>query len=87
MDEVKRLASLEGSKINEAKKVLAYEVTKTNSHGEEEAKKAQEASEALFGAGKDMSNVPTVNISKDDLGKGILDILVETKILPSKGGS
>ncbi|BDR65364.1 tyrosine--tRNA ligase [Clostridium tetani] len=84
MDEVRRLAALEGNKINEAKKVLAYEVTKLI-HGEDEAKKAEEASEALFGAGKDMSNVPTVNISKDDLGKGILDILVETKILPSKG--
>lgn len=84
MDEVKRLASLEGNKINEAKKVLAYEVTKLI-HGADEAKKAGEASEALFGVGNDMSNVPTVNISKNDLGKGILDILVETKILPSKG--
>lgn len=84
MDEVKRLASLEGNRINEAKKVLAYEVTKLI-HGADEAKKAGEASEALFGVGNDMSNVPTVNISKNDLGKGILDILVETKILPSKG--
>ncbi|WP_027625811.1 tyrosine--tRNA ligase [Clostridium lundense] len=84
MEEVKRLASLQGSEINEAKRVLAYEVTKLI-HGEEEAMKAKEAAEALFGAGKDMSNVPTAAIAKDKLNVSILDILVETKILPSKG--
>src|SRR3712207_2218629 len=65
MDEVKRLASLEGSAINEAKKVLAFEVTKLI-HGEEEAQKAQAAAEALFGAGGDMSNAPTVNITRSE---------------------
>ncbi len=50
MDEVRRLSSLEGSQINEAKKVLAFEVTKLV-HGEEEATKAQQAAEALFGKG------------------------------------
>ena len=58
MDEVRRLSSLEGSQINEAKKVLAFEVTKLI-HGEEEATKAQQAAEALFGKGGDMSNVTT----------------------------
>ncbi|MBU5485293.1 tyrosine--tRNA ligase [Clostridium sp. MSJ-11] len=84
MDEVRRLGALEGSEINEAKKVLAYEVTKLI-HGEEEAQRSKEASEALFGAGKDMSNVPTSYITKDKLNSSLLDILVETKIIPSKG--
>ena len=84
MEEVRRLGSLQGSEINEAKKVLAYEVTKLI-HGEEEATRAKEASEALFGSGADMSNVPTASITKDKLNASILDVLVETKILPSKG--
>lgn len=84
MDEVRRLSALEGAEINEAKKVLAYEVTKLI-HGEEEATKAKEAAEALFGAGKDLSNVPTATISKDMLSLTLLDILVQTKIIPSKG--
>lgn len=84
MDEVRRLGALQGSEINEAKKVLAYEVTKLI-HGEEEAQKAAAASEALFGGGKDMSNVPTVHIAKEQLGETLLDVLVQTKIIPSKG--
>lgn len=83
MDEVRRLSRLEGAEINTAKKVLAFEVTKLI-HGEEEAAKAQSAAEALFGAGNDMSNVPTVSITKEDLGKALIDIIAETKILPSK---
>lgn len=83
MDEVRRLSTLEGAEINEAKKVLAYEVTKLI-HGEEEAKKAAEASAALFGKGNDMSNVPTVEISKDLIGSGVLDVLLSTGIIPSK---
>ena len=55
MDEIKKLAALEGAAINEAKKVLAFEVTKLI-HGEEEAKKAQSAAESLFGAGGNMYN-------------------------------
>ena len=65
------------------KKVLAFEVTKLI-HGEEEAMKAQSAAQALFGAGVDMSNVPMVSIPKSMLGAGIMDILVYTKVLPSK---
>ncbi|MPQ43727.1 tyrosine--tRNA ligase [Clostridium tarantellae] len=84
MDEVRRLCALEGSAINEAKKVLAFEVTKLI-HGEEEATKAKEAAESLFGAGGDMSNVPTVIISADKLESTLLDILAENKIVPSKG--
>ncbi|MDB2111327.1 tyrosine--tRNA ligase [Clostridium paraputrificum] len=83
MDEVRRLGSLEGAQINEAKKVLAYEVTKLV-HGEEEAKKAQDAANALFSGGADMSNVPTVTVSRDVLGTSLLDILANNKIVPSK---
>ena len=83
MDEVRRLGSLEGAEINNAKKVLAYEVTKLV-HGEEEAKKAEEAATALFAGGADMSNVPTVTITKEEIGLPILDIMASTKILPSK---
>ncbi|GAA0717453.1 tyrosine--tRNA ligase [Clostridium malenominatum] len=83
MEEVRRLGGLQGSEINEAKKVLAYEVTKLI-HGEEEAQKASAAAEALFGGGKDMSNVPTSYITKAQLNASLLDVLVETKIIPSK---
>jgi tyrosyl-tRNA synthetase len=84
MDEVRRLGALKDAEINEAKKVLAFEVTKLI-HGEEEASKAKSAAEALFAGGGDMSNVPTAAISSDMIGSSILDILVATKILPSKG--
>ncbi len=83
MDEVRRLGALEGAQINEAKKVLAFEVTKLV-HGEEEAKKAEEAAQALFAGGADMSNVPTVTISKEEIGSTLIDIIAGTKILPSK---
>jgi tyrosyl-tRNA synthetase len=83
MDEVRRLGSLEGSEINTAKKVLAYEITKLV-HGEEEAKKAEEAAAALFAGGADMANVPTVTITKEEIGLPIIDIMASTKILPSK---
>ncbi|MFW2489135.1 tyrosine--tRNA ligase [Clostridium chromiireducens] len=83
MDEVRKLGSLEGAEINNAKKVLAYEITKLV-HGEEEAKKAEEAATALFAGGADMSNVPTVTITKEEIGLPILDIMASTKIVPSK---
>ncbi|HBJ2621670.1 TPA: tyrosine--tRNA ligase [Clostridium botulinum] len=83
MDEVRRLGALEGAEINGAKKILAFEVTKLV-HGEEEAKKAEEAANALFSGGADMSNVPTVTIAKEDLGSTVLDIIAKTKIVPSK---
>ncbi len=62
MEEVKRLASLEGSGINEAKRTLAFEVTRLI-HGEEEAVKARDAAEALFGGGGDLANIPTTTIA------------------------
>ena len=83
MDEIRMLGALKDEKINDAKKVLAFEVTKLI-HGEEEAIKAQTAAEALFGAGIDMSSVPTISIPGDMKGALLMDILVHTKVLPSK---
>lgn len=83
MEEVRRLGSLKDAAINEAKGVLAFEVTKLV-HGEEEAEKAKKAAEALFGKGVDMSTVPTVTIPEEMKNSSILDILVYTEILPSK---
>ena len=84
MEEVRRLSSLEGAEINEAKKILAYEVTKIV-HGEEEAEKAKQASEALFGqGGLDLTNVPTSEVGEDVIGKGVVDLMVELGLLKTK---
>ena len=86
MDQVRRLGSLPGEQLNEAKKVLAFELTKII-HGQEEAEKARDAAEALFGGGGDSEAVPTTFIKSDELnaGIGILDMLVRIKLVPSKG--
>ena len=65
MDEVRRLGALKDAEINEAKKVLAYEVTKLV-HGEDEARNVAAAAEALFGGGAAASNVPTLEITSDE---------------------
>lgn len=83
VEEINEITNVEGAAINEAKKRLAFEITKLV-HGEEEALKAKSAAEALFSGGVDMSNVPTVTISKEKLGSTLLDIIAETKIVPSK---
>lgn len=82
MDEVKRLASLKDEKINEAKKIAAFEITKLI-HGEEEAIKAQEATEALFEGKGSLDNMPTVQIEATDLP--LIDVLVKATLAPSKG--
>ena len=82
MEEINTLCNVEGEKINEAKKVLAYEITKIV-HGEDEAIKAKEASEALFGTGGNLDSMPTTKI--ENLPISILDLLVATKLAPSKG--
>ncbi|HEX2985948.1 MAG TPA: tyrosine--tRNA ligase [Caproiciproducens sp.] len=87
LDEIDELAKLKDSEINRAKEILAYEVTKLI-HGEEEAKKAQEGAKALFGAGTNTENMPSTTITKEDFTDGeigILDLLVKTKLAPSKG--
>ena len=83
INEIERIEALEGQEINESKKLLAYEVTKLV-HGEEEAAKARSAAEALFGGGTDLSNVPTVEIVKEDLEKPLLEILLAGGVFPSK---
>ncbi len=83
MDEVKRLGALKDKEINIAKKTLAYEVTQLI-HGQEEAKKAQQAAEALFGGSGALDNVPTVNIPSSSIGNKLLDILASTGIVSSK---
>lgn len=82
MDEVRRLSSLKDEKINEAKKIAAFEITKLI-HGEEEAKKAESAATALFEGNGDLNNMPTTKI--DDINMTILDVIVLTGIAPSKG--
>ena len=83
MDEVRRLGSLKDSAINEAKKVLAYEVTKLV-HGEEEAEKAKQAAEALFGGGGAMTDVPTVNLTAEQANAKLIDVLTAAKVFSSK---
>jgi len=86
MDEVKRLASLKDSAINEAKKVLAFEVTK-QVHGEEEARAAQQAAEAMFGQGGQEDGVPSTEITKDGLdeNKKVIDLLIFCGLTASRG--
>ncbi len=85
MDEVRRLGSLKDAGINEAKAVLAYEVTKIV-HGEEEAKKAKEAAEAIFGGKGQSDSIPFVEIKSADLEAGIkiIDLLMIAGLTPSK---
>lgn len=81
-EEVEKLSSLKGEQINEAKKVAAFEITKLI-HGEEEAIKARETSEALFGNGGNLDSMPTVKL--DNTNISIIDAIVLTGIAPSKG--
>ena len=85
MDEVRRLASLEDREINKAKEVLAYEVTKLV-HGEEEAKKAQDAARAAFGVGGDIASMPVTPFEKSKLegeGMGVVNFIKELGLVPS----
>ena len=86
LEEIAELEKLEGSELNKAKEILAYETTKLV-HGEEEAKKAQESARALFGGGASMENVPTTELADSDFADGsinILDLLVRSGLAPSK---
>ena len=81
MEKVEELSNLKDEKINEAKKVAAYEITKLI-HGEEEAKKAEEASNALFGGQGSLDNMPTATVA-DNIS--ILDAIIQVGFAPSKG--
>lgn len=85
MDEVRRLAALEGQEINKAKEILAFEVTKLV-HGEEEAQKALEGARAAFGGGGNMANIPTVQKAAADFageGVGIVNFIKDLGLVPS----
>ena len=86
MDEIREYEKLEGSQLNKVKELLAYEVTKLV-HGEEEAKKAQETAAAIFSGQGDAANMPSAQVTTDEIGDGIaiLDLLANVKFIPSKG--
>lgn len=85
MDEVRRLGSLKDAEINKAKEILAFEVTKIV-HGEEEAKKAQDAAKSLFGGAGEEGSIPTTEISKNELIKGIdiITLLQKCGLAPTR---
>ena len=86
LEEIAELEKLEGAELNKAKEILAFETTKLI-HGEEEAKKAQEAARALFAGGSDSADIPTAEFSDSDFTDGklnILDLLVKSGLAPSK---
>lgn len=85
MEEVRRLSALEGSEINHAKEVLAYEVTAIV-HGSAAADGAREAAKALFGGNGSTDNMPTAAVSQDQLDSGVLllDVLLEAGFIPSR---
>ena len=87
LEQIDEMDSWKDSKINEAKEILAYELTKLV-HGEEEANKAQAAAKALFTGGGDDANIPTTEIGEDQLtdGKiGLLSLMVACKLATSNG--
>ena len=73
LEEIDKMDSWEGSQLNKAKEILAFELTKMV-HGEEEAKKAEEAAKSLFGSGN-AANMPTTELAEDDFTEGSIDIL------------
>ena len=81
VEEIEKLTHVEGEKINEAKKVAAYEITKLV-HGEENAKKAQEAAKALFEGKGNTENMPTVEVEEES---SILDAIITAGFASSKG--
>ena len=86
LEEINAMESWEGAQLNEAKEILAFELTKLV-HGEEEANKAREASHALFAGGGDSAHMPTVELSSADFADGdmdILSLLVKTELAPSR---
>ena len=87
LEEIDKMESWEGAQLNEAKEILAFELTKLV-HGEEEAAKAKEASHALFAGGANNTNMPTVTVTAEDFPNGELDIisvLVKAGLCDSRG--
>ena len=87
LEQIDEMDKWEGSQLNRAKEILAYELTKLV-HGEEEAVKAEAAAKALFAGGSDDSNMPTTELTEDQLTDGkiaILDLMLACQLIPSKG--
>ncbi len=87
LEEIDKMDEWEGSQLNTAKEILAYELTKLV-HGEEEATKAQNTARAIFAGGGSDANMPTTELTADDLtdGKiGVLDMMLKAGLIPSKG--
>ena len=87
MEEIDKMNDWEGSQLNTAKEILAYELTKLV-HGEEEAKKADEAAKALFGGGANTDNMPTTVLTADDFTDGsvaLIDMMLKAEIIKSRG--
>ena len=85
LEEIDKMDAWEGSQLNQAKEILAFELTKLV-HGEEEAKKAQDGARALFSTGV-AADMPTANLTEEDFTDGAIDILtvlVKTGLVPSK---
>ena len=87
LEQIDAMSSWEGSQLNEAKDILAYELTKLV-HGEEEAEKARTASQTLFSGAGDAEHMPTTELTNDDFGGGAIDVLtllVKCGLAASKG--
>ena len=86
LEEIAEFEKLEGAEINKAKEVLAFELTKLV-HGEEEATKAQNTARTVFAGGGKDANMPSTDLTKEELGEGIqiLDLLVKCGLISSKG--
>ena len=87
LEQIQEMDSWEGAQLNQAKEILAFELTRMV-HGEEEAQKAQEASRGLFAGGGDTSNMPSTTLTPADLqggAIGLLDLMVKCGLTPSKG--
>ncbi len=87
LEEIDKMDKWKGSQLNEAKEILAYELTKLV-HGEEEAEKAKAASKALFSGDGDAEHMPTTELTNDDFGGGSIDVLtllVKCGLAASKG--
>ena len=87
LEQIDEMDKWEGSQLNRAKEILAYELTALV-HGEEEAKKAEESAKALFGAGGSSANMPTSTLTDADFENGsinVLSMLVTTGLCPSRG--
>ncbi len=83
VEQIREMEKWEGSQLNKAKEILAYELTKLV-HGEEEAKKALDGAKSLFGGSGNTDNMPTAVVELTDGKIGIVDLLVNTKLAPSK---